>query len=440
MEKRKMGGERLFFRSPNINVCFKARIARNALRGNFSRDDFRLALDAATSRHPLTSCAVHLDSEGGAWYLPGKSKIGLGFFDGSSPEAWLEWYEKTDGAPFDFENGPLVKVGVFRSGDSMDIAVIGHHILGDGIGYLNLLRDALSALDGKLDATAQIVPERAGRKKKTRISFLPALFAKSLNRSWRKTAKIFSHDDYAKFFENYRQGNPPGMYLGLLEGSKLAELLAACKKLGVTVNEAISAAFVAALQSADPRYATGQTWLGCAASIRGELEMPAHDCMGNFVTGIAVQAHYDGSKPFAENAKAIGLKLREKLADQKSRYLAMNFLGMLDSGLIESAVIAAHGGSDNRASKKLGELLGECGREKGIGVSNLGKQSAGEYENFTVSEITFVPPAFPANLINIGVMTAREQMRFCLRYSRSNISDEAVRMVYLEAVELLARL
>ena len=51
-----------------------------------------------------------------------------------------------------------------------------------------------------------------------------------------------------------------------------------------------------------------------------------------------------------------------------------------------------------------------------------------------------VMTAFPANLINIGVMTARKQMRFCLRYSRSNISDEAAKRVYLEAVELLARL
>jgi len=435
MEKRKMGKERIYLRSPNINVCFKAGIA-----GDFSQDDFRRAIDIASERHPLANCAVRLDDEGCAWYLPGMSKIGFEFFDGASSAAWREWREKTDNIPFDFERGPIVKIGAFRREGSADIAVLGHHILGDGIGYLNLLKDILLALDGKPNATAPFLPERIAFKDKAGIGFLSGYVAKNLNRAWRKTARSFSTDDYARFFKAYRLENPPGMYLGEIDGSQTMKLLEACRKHGVTVNEAIAAAFTAALQNEVERYAGRHARLGCAASIRGELEIPAPDCMGNFVSGVSVKARYDNGKPFAENAKAIGSSLRRKLANPKSRRLVVNFVDMLDEKLIESVSFAAYGDYDNRVSKKLGEMLGERAREKGIGVSNLGRQNVGKRDNFSVSDIAFVPPAFPANLVTLGVITTDNRMSLCLRYSKADIDDETVEKVYRAMAELLCEM
>lgn len=432
MEKRKMGNERLHLRSPNINVCFKADII-----GDFTEDDFRHAVDAVAMRHPMVNCVVRHDDTGDVWYLPEKSKIGIEYYSGVGISAWREWYEKIDSIPFDFEHGPLVKIGVFRNDNTAVIVIIGHHILGDGLGYLNLFKDVLLSLDGKLNTMPMLPPEQAILKQKTKIGILSGYFGKKLNKSWQKNAKSFSHDDYIEFFNAYRQKNPPCMYLGSMDGIKFTKLLAACKQNNVTVNEAIATAFTAALQNTDKRYMGKQIRFGCAASIRDELETSASDCMGNFVTGIATTVCYDNDKPFAENAKMIGLNLRKKLTNPKTRYLVLNFLSLLDKDFIESALFATYGNYDNPVSKKLGELLGEQNHDKGIGVSNLGRQKTVDYNNITVSGITFIPPAFPANLINIGVMTINNYMGFCLRYSESDISDGMVERIYQMAVTLL---
>jgi len=434
MEKRKMGKERIYFRSPNINVCFKAGIA-----GNFSEDDFRKAIDMAAERHPLVNCVIRIDEKGDAWYLPGRSKAGLEFFDDPNPMAWREWYDKADNIPFDFESGPIVKIGVFRNGDSVDMVILGHHIIGDGIGYFNLLKDILLGLDGKPNTVPPVLPERIAFRKKTGMGFLSGYFAKKLNRMWKKTAKSFSHEDFIQFFNVYRRENPPGMYLGEIDGSKTVEVLEVCRKHGITVNEAVATALTAALQKEVERYSGKQVRLGCAANIRGELKIAAPDCMGNFVSGISVKACYDNGKPFVENAKLIGSSLRKKLRNPKSRRLVINFVDMLDEDFIESVFFAVYGNYHNRVSKKLGEILGERTCDKGLGISNLAKQNMNGHDNVVVSNIVFVPPAFPANIVNLGVITTNNHMNFCLRYSEADIDGKTVERVYHEMIGLLCR-
>jgi len=179
--------------------------------------------------------------------------------------------------------------------------------------------------------------------------------------------------------------------------------------------------------------------LGCAANIRGELEIAAPDCMGNFVSGISVKACYDNGKSFVENANVVGSSLRKKLGNPKSRRLVINFVDMLDEGFIESVFFAVYGNYDNRVSKKLGEILGERTCDKGLGVSNLGKQNMNGYDNIVVSNIVFVPPAFPANIVNLGVITTNNHMSFCLRYSEADIDGKTVERVYHEMIGLLCR-
>lgn len=370
MDKRKMGNERIHFRSPNINVCFKAEII-----GNFAEDDFRRAIDVISLRHPIVNCVVNLDDTGNAWYVLGKGTVGIEYYSNVSLTAWREWYEKIDGTPFDFEHGPLVKIGVFCNGNTTDIVIIGHHILGDGLGYLNLLKDILSSLDGRPNTIPLLPPERIILNKNIKLGLLSEYFAKKLNKSWKASAKVFSSEDYINFFNSYRQKNPPCMFLDSIDGVEVTKLLEACKKNNITVNEAIATAFTAAFQQTDDeRYANNQIRFGSAASVRNELKEPAPGCMGNFVTGVAVTVHYDGDKSFAENAKNLASNLRKELLKPKSRYLILNFLNLLDKEFIESAIFAAYDNYDNPASKKLGELLGERGYDKGIGISNLGKQ------------------------------------------------------------------
>jgi len=427
-----MGNERLYLRSPNINVCFKARIT-----GSIDRGDFINAIESVCKRHPMLKVNVKIDTENNAWYLQGNGSIGIEFYNYDDKMHWKKWYEETDNIPFDFQDGGLVKIGVICGSTYTDIVILGHHILGDGIGYLNLMKDILSSLSGRLDESVQITFKENSLKIKTKLGFLPKLYAKKLNKAWVNTREKFSENDYLSFFKEYREKYPPGMFLASLTESNLSELISACKKSKITVNAAIATAFVAAVQDTSNKYKERLMRLGVAASIRNELITPMHDSMGNYITGISIKVKYDYSKSFTDNARLIGKLLRKKLENPKSRYLAINFLSKLDKDFVESAIYASYGNDSNPASKKLGEIIGEQANNKGIGISNLGKQCIGEFEKFNLIDLLFIPPAFPANLINIGVMSINGQLNFCLRYAKSEISDTVIEQICMKAISYL---
>ena len=435
MENRKMGYERIYFRNPNINVFIAVRITRI-----FTENDFTKALDLAAKRHPMVNCSIELDDMGNAWYLPDRSKISLEYHGNSNTEAWLEWYEKKDAIPFDFEHGPLVKTGVFCYGNNMDIAVLGHHIIGDAYGYINLLRDILYALDGRLDTSTLLPPEQTVLKIKTGLGMLSRYCTKGFNQLWKKNAKIFSNEDYFSFFHAYRQNNPAGLYLNRIEGNDVTKLLAACKSNCITVNEALSTALIAAFQSVVKRYEGKRIKFGCAANIRYDLESPQPDCMGNFVTGIMVTACYDTCKSFLENAKFIGSNLRKKLKDVKSRYKVIDFLNLVDNTIIDSIFFATYGSYSNPLSKILSKVLEERTNDKCIGITNIGKLKTHQYNSFAVSDMWTICPLDPKCQLGVAVMTIEKKMLFCLRYSKADISDEMAEKVYQEALMFIAGL
>jgi len=412
--KKNVGNEIIYLSSPNINVCFKARISRD-----FSDEVFKKSVKTVENRHPILKCVIKTDANGQKVYQNGGG-ISIQFYSADELN-WLEWRDETDNIPFDFENGPLVKIAVLRGVDYVDIVVLGHHIIGDGIGYLNLTRDFLKALDGCLDDEALELPEKNQLKKKNG-GLLLHLFAKSLNKKWQKDSRNFSQTEFVKFFMQYREQNPAGVYLADTGKNFLPRLKAICKAREITINEAIATAFIRAVQTQN---GGKKVRLGVAASIRNELNISAPHHMGNFVTGVAVEV---------ENAEDTPFKLREQLSRPKKRYQAIHLLNKLERPLIESVMYAAYGGYNNPAAQKLAAILGEKKEDKAFGITNLGVQ---EFEgfSFTVDDVWFVGPAFPQNFLTVGVMTVGGVVKFCLRYSQSELNERQVDKIFQGVVK-----
>ena len=195
MEKLKMTTERLFLRSPNINVCFKMSIDRDVAPEDFSR-----AMNAVSTRHPLLQCFIEIDKDHNAWFVPGAPPVEAAYYRREEMPDWKSWHKKTDDEPFDFMHGPLVKICVITGNSQTEIIVLGHHIIGDGIGYLNLAKDILSALDNRLEAIPLMTPANNTFIKGRKLGFLSGLYAKKLNAAWRKSRTHFSENDYDNFF------------------------------------------------------------------------------------------------------------------------------------------------------------------------------------------------------------------------------------------------
>ena len=179
--------------------------------------------------------------------------------------------------------------------------------------------------------------------------------------------------------------------------------------------------------------------LGVAANIRNELISEPNNCMGNYVTGISVKVN-NKHKPgddFISNTRAITAILREQLLNQKNRHLVVHFLNEFDKDLIESIMFAAYGGFNHPVAKKLAELIGERLENKGLGISNLGGHNFTNYENIKIIDIQFIGPAFPANLLTIGIITVNDKFNLCFQYNESEMKINTIKEIYKKVIELI---
>ena len=423
-------GERLYLRSPSINVCF-----RTIIKETFEKNQIEKAIENVCMKHPFVNSCLEIDSENEIWLVQKNDFIGIEYHKSSEMD-WQTWYKKADNNVFDFFHGPLVKFCVIVGRDT-EIIILGHHIIGDGIGYINLVKDILLALDNRLDTNPQI-PPHAEKDKYFKSTFLldsdVQSFANNLNDEWRKTRIKFSEKEYLDFFEQYRSKYIPSLYVASVEGDNAKKILEKSKITGLTVNDLIASAFsVAAMETLNSK----EIRLGVAANIRNEIVSEPNDCMGNFATGISTKVYLDLLNDFISNAKAISVLLKEQLLNPKNRHLIVHFLGEFDKDLIESIMPAAYGNFNHPVPKKLAELIGEQSENKGLGISNLGRHNFPDYNNFSLMDIQFIIPAFPANLLTVGVITVNNKFNLCLGYNEGEIKIDTVKTICGKAIELL---
>jgi NRPS condensation-like uncharacterized protein len=430
MDKFPITNERLYLRSPSIHVCFRAVIG-----GTFDENKIEEAVKNVCVRHPFLNSSVEIDNDNNVWLVQNKNSIGIEYYNSKEMD-WQTWYKESDAVPFDFYQGPLVKFCVIN-GKNTEIIILGHHIIGDGIGYLNVVKDLLLLLDNRIDVIPQIPPSKPTDRyfKETVLLEQPTRdYAHWLNEEWRKNRTRFSEEDYQVFFEQYRKQYAPNLYMASLEGNKVKELLEKSKLNGLTVNELIASIFSIVLMEKLDRK---EIRLGVAVNIRDELVSEPCNCMGNYVSGISVKVNIEPANDFISNAKNIASITREQLWNTKNRHLVVHFLNEFDKDLIESTMFAAYGNFDNSVSRRLAELIGEQLENKGLGISNLGRHNFDNYENIKIMDVQFIGPAFPANLLTVGVITANDKVNLCLRYNEGEIETNIIKTIYEKAIELL---
>jgi NRPS condensation-like uncharacterized protein len=401
----------------------------------FNKTIIEEALKNVCLRNPLLKCSVEIDNDNNAWLVQKDGSINIEYYKSNEMD-WQTWYKMTDNIPFDLLEKPLIKFCII-TGEHTEIIILGHHIIGDGIGYLNLVKDILLALDNRIDITPQIPPFKSADKefKKTvPLSILIKIFAKKLNKKWRKNCVRFSENDYLELFRRYRAKYSPSLYTALIEGDGIKKILEKAKSNCLTVNEIIASAFsISVMETLNCR----KICLGLAANIRNELVSEPNNCMGNYVTGISAKIHYNPSNGFILNAKKMAGTMKKKLRNVKSRHLLVHFLNEFDKDLIESLVFAAYGDFDHPVSKKLAKSIGERTEDKNIGISNLGRHDFCDYESFQMINIQFIGPAFPANLLKVDVITIGSKMNLCFRYNAEEINESVVKIICEKTIEFL---
>ncbi|MCL1994480.1 MAG: condensation domain-containing protein [Spirochaetes bacterium] len=437
IKKYPLENERLFLSSPGANVGFRILLDRG-----FSKEEIEQAAGELCKRHPFLNSFVERDKAGGVWLAKRKTALEIEYY--SAAEAgWITWFEGADNAPFDFSKGALVRLCAI-SGKNTEIIILGHHVLGDGIGFLNLARDFLLALDGQPAGTPQVPPFEAQDRyfKHTELLDSDAQdFARGLNEQWRSSREVFSKAGYLEFFRQYNAAFAPKLYVRSIHGGDFERLIEKSKEWGLTVNELLASAF--AFAAADIA-GKSEIRLGIAANLRGELVSDPAFCMGNYVTGISANVSFDTEKDFSQNAKEAANLAREQLSNVKTRHALVHFLNEFDKDLLEWVIPAAYGGGvgdysgvDHPVAKQIAHFIGEKIEDKALGVSNLGRHVFDGYSGFNVSDLQFICPAFPANFLTVGALTANGRLNLCIRYNEAETTPANVKSIYEKAAYLM---
>ena len=425
MDKIKILFERLFLRSPNINVCF-----RILIKGNIDKKKVDTALDNVCKRHPLLNCSIEIDNEYNAWFIPNSCSPGVEYYSSEEMADWQVWYRKIENLPFDLLKGPLARICVIWGNDQMEIIVKGHHVIGDGTSYLNLSKDILLALDEKLETTPQI-PPAIKFEKNIKPNILQKMYIKKLNKECRKNRVLFSEKEYLSFFREYRNTSILGLYLNSIDENNLRKIKEKCKKNKLTVTEIITSAFAIALSSGN------ELGIGIAVSMRNELTAKPYFCMGNFVTGIVTKINLNPKNDFMTNVNKTTKLLRKLLGNTKKRHSGFSLLAEFDNDLMESIMYAAYGNYQLSISKKIRGLIAKGLDENGFCISNLGNNELNNYEKFNLLDMQFIAPLFPITLLTISIITVNNKLNICIRYNENKLKTESVIKIYNTAIDLL---
>lgn len=412
----KINTEREHIFSPDIHVAMSATINKS-----IEKKDVQKIVADICHRHPLLNSTIIFDKSHAAYYkLNSSQPIEICFLENSVDSKWKEWVTTSNKTPFDFEHGPLLRMLVETSALSTTITILGHHMLGDGKSFFYLMRDLLLSFDSRLDKTVlmpPIIKNKAAFPIKSRLGFLPRLFAKKLNYDYKRSGKKFLYSDYIHMYENYNQQKKLELLTFSLNEQETRMIIANCNKNNITVNEAITTAFFAARKSLNVH----SDYIGVSCDIRKDIIPNPKESMGNFVSGISINARYDSSIDFWKNVHKMKKNLNAKLKNIKKRFIGLELLDALDDSLIDAMNFSGFGNCKNKTAQKLCNVLCGVPADEGLGISNLGKFNC-KFKSFSLMEIHFVPPLFACNDFIVGVFTVNERMYFCLRYAAAETS------------------
>ncbi len=400
--------ERIHLFSPSVHVWAIATID-----GEVQESALQAAVHAAACSHPILCSRVELRSDGTASFV----------LQDSAPQIDVKPYDigltdaikREEKRPFQIEKGEMVRfLYASRTGKTELLAMM-HHLAGDGHSLIILMADILRSLNGgPLALRPMQLLSRDDLPPHPGLNPIMHWMMKSVNARWRRCGKVFSTAEYDAMRRAYADEYESGLLLREIEGDQLSALQRTASDNGLTLGSLLTTAFAASMKDSPS--------IGIAVDIRP----PDFAGMGNYATGISIQAAYDAQLPFLQNARDIHDLIYRKLAKPRDRFFLYEFMNALSPTMIDSIYFTRFGGYANKLSKSVCKMCGYVPEPQGTSISNLGqiKIESEEDWRYRYEALFFLPPYVPNVRRVIGLSTYNGRLTLSLRTPDSNIKAE----------------
>lgn len=316
-----------------------------------------------------------------------------------------------------FEHG-LLKIflypNVSEDGSFMALFAM-HHLLGDGRAALQLaLEFAELYSDGKKPCYAEehLMKSVDDLPPDSALAGMGKILVNSANRKWAKENKRVDYDEYLKFEREFSAAHPIGYEFTGVDTNIVAQMKILCKSNGFSVNDLLMARLFIASKA--PK-------IIIAADIRDKVGCYNKGAMGNYATALGVMRK-SKSNDETELARDVNKCVKKSLDSNRALMTVIACYFAMTPTLIDAAAISALGGFESEPGRFVGGAMFGFEKREGLSITNLGSA-----ECSAVTSAMFIPPASPAAMQTVGVLTVNGKMNLCSSYYKDKLDSEEVK-------------
>jgi NRPS condensation-like uncharacterized protein len=457
-ERKATGAERFFSHSPFSTITLVARI-----KGNVSEDMLKNAVAKVQQRHTLLRVRIKEDRDHALWFTSeGVQEIPFEVVPRRSEDDWIKIHAEALKIPYEFENRPAIRFILVQSPDVSELIILCHHMICDGMSLAYLARDLMVHL-GDPAREVEVLPAPRpmtldNLPSDVSLSGLAKSLINRIGQKWAEESVFFDHQDYEiltkAYWDNY---NYEILSIELSE-EETSALVARCRKEGLTVNSALTAAFSGAqsfVEGEKPYHAK----IIIAANLRDQLPNPPGEAVGYYAGGVELKFRYNHRRSFWENARRFHRKTQPKFTNKNLFEQALTWLHM-DSNIYEAMSFKRLGGlvpSDSARYEKLSafgrradvvvRLLKRVNMDSldtimwGTAVTNLGRLDFPKtYGALELDRLIMQPGGgFPLANFNLvlGAVTCSGKLSLIVEYAEEAVDTSTMERIKDKALEFL---
>lgn len=449
-----VNNERKFLRSPAANVSVTAQIL-----GAISHDSLRKALDSIQKIHPLTGARVEFNATKDAFFSRSNiPPIPLRIVPRVSDMTWFESIQEEHLTPFNAEKGPLLRFILNYSPDLSELTVFSQHSICDATALAYLLRDILMIMS---DSPIPINPVSVPRLEIASIpqlqkdnSFGTRLKEKiiaKMNIKWLANPYYFDQTDYEAMYQAYQSQYQYNAVILELDSSNTENILQKCRNHGVTMNSALTMAFLMAYQQIGGKFRRKNPRLAIPYDLRSRIPEIPKNSFGLFVSSIELQPTLNRNKSFWENVQQFHRMAKTKI-ESREVFGAVKNLDLLDPTLMDVMTsFAVHGplvSSNSPCYEKIHKFISD---NKNIAIkiasnfvsalpdminTNLGRLDFSmNYGNLRLNKMYFTPSASHAVPLLLGIVGVAGITAITLNFLDNRVNPDSNQKHMLELVK-----
>lgn len=387
--------ERAHFMCPNMMFSILAKLA-----GPFDETAFRNVLEKLANAHPFLKAVMAFEDETGKlFYNVGpESRIRLFVYDGPFDISGYESIMKTERNIF---TEGLLEVRVYRNTDNFEVLFSAHHLLTDGRGLLQLAEETADCYAGEKDpvyAEERLIADVSELPEGSEISGISKLLIKRANKQWAAENHSVDYDTYLSFERDYHSRHDLRYVMYDVDDRTYAQMCDLSHSNGFTVNDFLLAEMF---------IRTGGKKIIIAADIRDKIRNFNKGSLGNYSTALSIVSKKNGTDP-VKMAGKLHKTVRKAVTDNKRLMLVLACYFEMNPRLLDAAAIAGLGGFESKAAAFVGGGMFGFSKASSYSITNLGR-----IENKNLMSAVFIPPASPAAILTLGVVTVNGKMYAC---------------------------